>query len=157
MTHDGRWIYFQSDHAGVAEVWRIPATGGSEERVTHGGGSYAFESADGKTLFFTRTLANGPLLAVPLVGGPERKVLDCVPPRAFAIGPGGVYHFGCSADPRPRAVPLYLLDPATGRDRGLIQLQAVVATNLRASASGSVRVLPVDSRPSLTPATTPIT
>jgi Tol biopolymer transport system component len=129
-SRDGRWIYFQSDRMGAGEVWRIPATGGSEERVTHGGGSLAYESADGKTLFFMmRALDNGPLLAVPLAGGRERRVLECVPPKGFAVGPTGVYHLGCTAD--LRAVPLYLLDPATGRDRLLGKLeQAVSAAGL---------------------------
>jgi Tol biopolymer transport system component len=119
-SRDGRWIYFSTDRAGAAEVWRIPATGGSEERVTHGGGLEAYESADGKTLFFTRTF-NSPLLARPFAGGPERKVLECVPPKGFAVGPNGIYHLGCTKD--LRAVPLYLLDPATGRDRLLGKLE----------------------------------
>jgi Tol biopolymer transport system component len=121
-SRDGRWIYFQSDRAGAVEIWRIPATGGSEERVTHGGGSVADESADGKTLFFTRTLfGNVPLFALPLAGGPERKVFECVPHRGFSVGPDGIYHLGCTAE--QRAVPLYLLDPATREDRPLGKLE----------------------------------
>jgi Tol biopolymer transport system component len=121
-SRDGRWIYFVSDRSGADEIWRIPATGGSEERVTHGGGSFAYESADGRTLFFMRaTLANGPLFALPLAGGPERKVLACVSAIGFAVGTAGVYHLGCTANLRSR--PLYLLDPATGQDRLLGKLE----------------------------------
>jgi len=120
-SRDGRWIYFSSDRTSAQEIWRIPATGGSEERVTHGGGRYAYESADGKTLFFKRAHGDSPLFALPLAGGPERKVLECVPPVGFAVGSGGVYHLGCTAD--VRAVPLYLLDPATGKDRLLGKLE----------------------------------
>jgi serine/threonine protein kinase len=120
-SHDGRWIYFQSDRVGAVEVWRIPAKGGSEERVTHGGGSLAQESADGKTLFFLRALNNAPLFALPLAGGPERKVLECVPERAFAVTPRGIYHLGCTAD--RHTVPLFLLDRATGQDRLLGKLE----------------------------------
>jgi Tol biopolymer transport system component len=127
-SRDGRWIYFQSDRTGGGEVWRIPSTGGSEERVTHGGGSLAYESADGKTLFFTRaSLANGPLFALPLAGGPEQKVLECVPGKGFAVGSAGVYHLGCTAD--PSVVPLYLLDPATGRDRLLGKVEQASSQN----------------------------
>ena len=94
--------------------------------MTHGGGSYAYESADGKTLFFARTdNADSPLLALPLAGGPERKVLDCVPGKGFAVGPGGIYHLGCTAD--LRSVPLYRLDPATGQDRLLGKLEDAVS------------------------------
>jgi len=122
-SRDGRWIYFESDRAGAQEIWRIPATGGSEERITLGGGGPADESADGKTLFFKRAAfnADGPLLALPLVGGLERKVLECVSQRGFAVGQGGIYHLGCSAE--GRAAPLYLLDPAAGRDRLLGKLE----------------------------------
>jgi Tol biopolymer transport system component len=119
-SRDGRWIYFASDRAGGADVWRIPATGGSEERLTHGGGGLAYESADGKTLFFMLR-GFSKLLALPLAGGPERKVLECVPALGFAVGPGGVYHFACEAG--PSGTPLYLLDPTTGRDRLLGNLE----------------------------------
>jgi len=115
-SRDGRFIYFWSDRGGASgDVWRIPATGGAEERLTHGGGTFAYESTDGKTLFFMRDFANAPLVALPLGGGPERKLLDCVPAHGFAVGPAGVYHLTCEAGPSGR--PLYLLDPATGRDR----------------------------------------
>ena len=121
-SRDSRWIYFQSVQAGAAtrDVWRIPATGGSAERVTHGGASLAHESADGKTLFFMRAYADAPLFAQPPSGGPKRKVLECVPEQAFAVGAGGVYHLACEAD--PSGTPLYLLDPVTGRDRLLGKL-----------------------------------
>jgi Tol biopolymer transport system component len=135
-SRDGRWIYFQSDRAGTDEVWRIPVTGGSEERITHGGGSFAYESVDGKTLFFTRALANGTLWALPLAGGPERKVLDCVSSKGFTVGRGGVFHLGCTADPHPRAVPLYLLDPATGQDRFLGKPEMAVLSGLTVSPDG---------------------
>ena len=115
---DGRWVYFSSNRAGLpADIWRIPATGGSEERVTNGGGVHPYESADGKDLFFRRTfaVADAPLFARPLGGGPERKVLECVPVTGFAVGLAGVYHVACGPDPSARL--LYVLDPATGRDR----------------------------------------
>jgi len=121
-SRDGRFIYFTSDREGpVLDIWRAPASGGPEERVTRTGGSVAYEAADGKTLFFNRKAGKSPLLALPLDGGPERQVLDCVTNWGWAVGPAGVYHLGCEAD--PRAVPLSLLDPATGRDRLLGTLE----------------------------------
>jgi len=122
-SRDGHWVYFGSDRGGaVPDIWRAPAMGGPEERVTHNGGWVPYESADGKTLFFLRDTGSSPLMALPLAGGPERKVIDCVePPFGFAVGSAGVYHLGCVAD--RRTVPLYLLDPATGRDRLLGTLE----------------------------------
>jgi Tol biopolymer transport system component len=136
-SHDGHCIYFRSDRTGAGEIWRIPATGGSEERVTHGGGSLAYESADGKTLFFTRFTqahVDASLLALPLAGGPERKLLECVRLSGFVVGPAGVYHFGCTTD--PHAVPLYLLDPATGQDRFLGKPEMAVLSGLTVSPDG---------------------
>jgi serine/threonine protein kinase len=116
-SRDGRWIYFTSNRGGfVPDIWRAPAMGGPQERITHNGGSVPYESIDGKTLFFIHEGGSSPLMALPLAGGSERKVIDCVPaPSGYAIGSAGVYHFGCGAD--RAAVPLYLRDLGTGRDR----------------------------------------
>ena len=125
-------FYFQSYKQGApdVEVWRIPAKGGPEERLTHDGGSLTHESADGKTLFYMRAFSNAPLFALPLGGGPERKLLECVP--SGGVGPRGVYHFACEAGPSGR--PVYSRDPATGRDRLLGNLEG--ASGLTVSPDG---------------------
>jgi hypothetical protein len=74
-----------------------------------------------------------PLLAMPLPGGAERPVLDCVLSGGYAVGPSGIYHLACGAD--PRAVPLCVLDPATGRDRLLGTVERP-AMGLTVSADG---------------------
>ena len=57
FSRDGKWIYFSSNRSGTMEVWKIPPTGGRALQVTHGGGSRALESADGRDLYTeTRTL-----------------------------------------------------------------------------------------------------
>jgi Tol biopolymer transport system component len=119
-SQDGRFIYFTSERTGAQEIWRAAATGGPAERVTHNGATYpAYESADGKTLFFVKDSGAG-FFALPLGGGAERKVLDCV--AWFTVGLAGVYHLGCGAAGLS-SVPLSLLDPATGRDRLLGKLE----------------------------------
>ena len=61
------------------DTWRVPATGGSPERVTRDGSTvFAVESMDGKDLIYKRTLEDSPLLALPLAGGPARQLLPCV-------------------------------------------------------------------------------
>jgi Tol biopolymer transport system component len=111
---DGRSIYFASNREEKTEIWRVPSAGGPAERVTRTGGFLPFESADGQTLFFKKGYWDSPLMAMALPGGPERQVIDCVPPFGFAVGRAGVYHFGCGSGPD---APLSLLDTATGRDR----------------------------------------
>jgi Tol biopolymer transport system component len=123
-SRDGRFLYWNSDRAGPRSIWRAPFAGGAEERVTQDPGGLSYESADGKTLFFTRPLLERtPVLAMPLGGGPEREVVDCVNYRGFALGAGGLYHVGCGA-PNAREAPLYRLDLATGRDTLLGSLEA---------------------------------
>jgi Tol biopolymer transport system component len=121
-SRDGRSVYFASTRNGPSTVWRVPANGGAEEPVPYAEGQPAYESADGKTLFFLGNGAEPPLLAVPVAGGSERKVIDCVAsPWSITVGATGVYHLGCGAT--QGAVPLYLLDRATGRDRPLGTLE----------------------------------
>jgi Tol biopolymer transport system component len=117
-SRDGRWIYVSSDRAGGRDIWRVPVKGGPEEPVTRtGADGGAFESDDGNILFYRR---GSSLLALPLRGGQERKVVDCV--SSFTVGPAGVYHLGCSTG-GDTETPLFLLDPVTGRDRLLGKLE----------------------------------
>jgi Tol biopolymer transport system component len=115
-SRDGRFIYFESNRASLSDIWRAPVAGGPEERVSQGGGSRPYESADGRTLFFKRRLSESSLWAMPVGGGPEQQVVECLPAGdTFAVGLAGVYHTACGGD--LRAAPLYLLDPATGHNR----------------------------------------
>ena len=121
-SRDGQFVYFSSSRSGAETVWRVPATGGPEEQVTRTGGARCEEAADGRTLYFRRaTRGSSPLLAMPLPAGPERPVIECVRAFGYAVGAAGIYHLACGGD--PLAVPLSLLDPATGRDRLLGTLE----------------------------------
>jgi serine/threonine protein kinase/Tol biopolymer transport system component len=127
-SHDGRFIYFAARPAGAQDfdVWRIPAAGGAEERISRNGGGTAFESIDGKTLFFMRRVSEpSPLLALPLAGGPEREVAKCV--VGFAVGPAGLYSLEClDGEQALQQAPVFLRDPATGRGRLLGKLDQAV-------------------------------
>ena len=55
-SRDGRWIYFSSDRTGRFEIWRCPFPAGTVDQwqqMTTEGGDVAFESSDGRTLFYT--------------------------------------------------------------------------------------------------------
>jgi len=58
---------------------------------------------------------------MPLPGGSARTIVECVPRFGFSVGVAGVYHVGCARD--PEGASLFLLDPATGRDRLLGRLE----------------------------------
>ncbi len=53
-SHDSTTVYFSSDRSGSWEVWRIPSSGGRPTRVTYQGGYNAFESPDGRMLYYTK-------------------------------------------------------------------------------------------------------
>jgi Tol biopolymer transport system component/tRNA A-37 threonylcarbamoyl transferase component Bud32 len=135
-SRDGRFIYFAARPEGAPsegfDVWRAPAVGGAEERITQRGGFFAHESVDGKTLFFLRRFGEpSPLFALPLAGGPEREVVKCV--WTFAVGPAGLYSLECSDGPQ---APLFLRDPATGRGRLLGKLDRFMSNIITVSPDG---------------------
>ncbi|MDW8356194.1 MAG: winged helix-turn-helix domain-containing protein [Bryobacterales bacterium] len=53
-SNDGAWIYFSSTASGRAEIWRVPAAGGTPQQITRNGGFESGESPDGRFLYFTR-------------------------------------------------------------------------------------------------------
>ena len=53
-SRDGRWIYFGSRRSGDWQIWRMNMDNEQLEQVTRNGGFEAFESADGKTLYFAK-------------------------------------------------------------------------------------------------------
>jgi hypothetical protein len=123
-SRNGRWVYFTSDRHGGREIWRVPAGGGVEERVTRGGAGFgAQETRDGRALLFKRGLADSPLLVVPLAGGPERTLVRCVRGSdmdgGFDVAADGIYYADCG---RPEPA-LHRLNPATGRDESLGTLE----------------------------------
>jgi Tol biopolymer transport system component len=119
FSRDGRWVYFGSARSGVPELWRVPATGGVEEQVTHGGAEgLALESPDGRELLYKRSAGSSALLSLPLAGGAERTLVKCVSGEmGFGIAAGLVYHWGCEEP------ALHLFDPKSGRDRILGKLK----------------------------------
>ena len=74
-SRDGRWVYFGSRRSGDWQIWRINTDNEHMEQVTRNGGFEAFESDDGKTLYFARQRELG-LWKIPPSGGEETRVLE---------------------------------------------------------------------------------
>ena len=72
-SRDGHWIYFASNRTGDRQVWKVPAEGGEPVQVTKRGGFAAFESPDGKFVYYTK--APG-IWRVAVEGGEETLVLN---------------------------------------------------------------------------------
>jgi len=75
-SRDGKWIYFYSDQGGGPfQIWKVQLNGGPPVKVTRNGGAFAAESADGRTLYYSKYSAPG-IWKMPLEGGEESRVLD---------------------------------------------------------------------------------
>jgi Tol biopolymer transport system component len=103
---DGRWIYFASTRAGmIADIWRIPASGGQAIRLTPNGAFEPRESPDGQDLFYLDRppagLAIGStarLMRLPLEGGSEEVVLERVRPFLWSVTETGIVFVTREAD-----------------------------------------------------------
>ena len=98
-SRDGRFVYFCSNRSGTLQVWKVPAAGGEAVQVTKGGGAVAFESSDGKFLYYCKFDVAG-LWRIPVNGGEESLVLD--QPKEGYWGYWAVVDRG-----------IYFIDPAT--------------------------------------------
>jgi Tol biopolymer transport system component len=109
-SRDGRWIYVSSQ----GEMWKAPVGGGGRPvQVTHGGGSRAEESPDGKFLYYTRRAGppgpggRGSLWRLPVGGGEEIEVAPSLAPQGgYEITERGVYYLLAAAE-GGRAVHFY--------------------------------------------------
>jgi Tol biopolymer transport system component/serine/threonine protein kinase len=74
-SRDGKWIYFGSNRNGQWDVWKMPSDGGVRIRVTISQGSEAFESTDGKFLYYNKGIDQPGIWRIPIQGGEEVQVL----------------------------------------------------------------------------------
>lgn len=119
---DGRWIYFPSDRGGKRQIWRIPYTGRAEpqvraERVTTGTAHEAFESPDGRWVYFVRQphspfwrawweSSEPELWRVPTRGGREEKVLTGVHSGGWGLAQSGIFFVGGGSSTTPASSTL---------------------------------------------------
>jgi Tol biopolymer transport system component len=114
-SSNGKWIYFTSTATGpIPEIWRIPASGGPSELVTHGGGFQAGFSPDGKCLYYLDRSPRGAgnpsivskLLRMPAAGGDPIVIHDRVPAFYWSICAKGIYFL--TLDKHPTTPKLYV-------------------------------------------------
>jgi Tol biopolymer transport system component len=101
-SRDGRWIYFASDRTGVWEVWKMPSTGGSAVQVTHHGGFAAFESHDGRFLYYAKGHNVPGLWRIPINGGEEVELISSLEAGYWgywAVVENGIYYLDTTTKP----------------------------------------------------------
>ena len=105
---DGAWIYFSSTASGpIPDLWRVPAAGGPQERITHGGGFQPKMSPDGTYLYYLDRPPRGAgdpaqfvrLLRMPVSGGEAAVIHDRVPPFYWCTSSQGIYFLNMEQAP----------------------------------------------------------
>src|ERR1700730_15925956 len=133
-SRDGNWIYFASERSGRYEVWKAPAVGGEAIQVTRNGGWVAFESPDGKFVYYTKEVASSALWKMPVSGGEESQVLPSVFRSAFSLVNDGIYF-----SPEPSADRKYsiqFLSFATGKVKTVVPIPGQVSYIFNVSPDG---------------------
>jgi Tol biopolymer transport system component len=111
-SRDGKWVYFGASRTGRSEVWKIPAGGGEPVQITRNGGSgAAFESPDGKLLYYAK---GSRIWKVALGGGEETQVSEAPLSYGcnFVVVEDGLYFVSATVFASPGI--LYFFNFATG-------------------------------------------
>ena len=110
FSRDGRFIYFMSNRSGANQVWKMEAEGRNPRQITRNGGYVAFESFDGRWVYYSRADGASPLYRVPVDGGPETQVLPRVAEFGFCLATNGVLFWAWE-----RSLSIEFLNFETGR------------------------------------------
>jgi hypothetical protein len=107
-----------SDRDGSKQIWKMPAEGGRAIQVTRRGGSQAFESEDGRYVYYAKDLRNPGIWRLPVNGGQE-TLFNGMPRQNFwTLAGGGLYYLDVEGRlpelyARRGSVPVRRIDLAT--------------------------------------------
>jgi Tol biopolymer transport system component len=130
-SRDG-YIYYRGPRTGGTDYFRIRATGGEPEQVTHHGALMAEASWDGRHLLYSEREGTGPLFLLDLASGAERKLEGCATSRNLASSREAFFYLGCAEG---QEHPLYRYDVASGKRVRLGALTGI-SLGLTVSADG---------------------
>lgn len=100
---DGRWVYYLKFGDRGADLWKVPAAGGLSEQVTRDRGLKAWESSDGRFLYYSND--QPAVWRMPAEGGNAKLVLSFPSETAWGgewvLSDAGIYWLNIQALPRP--------------------------------------------------------
>ncbi len=134
-SRDGKWVYFGSNRTGAWQVWKAPAEGGPAVQVTNQGGREAFESPDGKYLYYGKALGLTSLWRMSVAGGEEVQILDQVFQGQWAVAEQGVYFLTPKVTPL-RTIEFFSFATARTTRITVIKKELSTATGLAVSPDG---------------------
>jgi Tol biopolymer transport system component/DNA-binding winged helix-turn-helix (wHTH) protein len=136
FSHDGKQVYFMSGRSGAENIWRVPVSGGEPQQITDKGGVQAFESPDGKSLYYTpsRTVTTLWRKDITGMGAPDVRVVDGLVPRAWSIVNDRLYylkpsHVANGSELRVRMLP-------SGKDNLICVLERAGGMGLSVTPNG---------------------
>jgi Tol biopolymer transport system component/DNA-binding winged helix-turn-helix (wHTH) protein len=122
-SRNGEWIYFGSNHGSKGtQIWKVALKDGATVQVTNHGGLAAFESVDGRRLFYTK-LAEPGIWTVPVDGGSESAVWPGPGPdhwSNWAVTKNGIYFLAPEGASPPE---IQFLDLTTKRISHIARLE----------------------------------
>jgi Tol biopolymer transport system component len=124
-SHDGRWIYFPSNRGGVWNVWKIPTNGGEPTQLTKLGGFRAFESEDGKYVYYAKGTAVPGIWRIPANGGEEEEVVPDLSPGLnghWAVHHGKIYYAVSQNDLNSQSMTLHVFDVTSGKSHQIAKI-----------------------------------
>ncbi len=122
-SQDGKWIYFASNRSGAWQVWKKAVDGGESVQVTAQGGFAAFESPDGKHVYYAKGRSIPGLWRKVISSGVEEPVLEGLKAGFWgywAVARNGIYFFD---DPGPSGRGVYFYALPSRRVRLVAQVQ----------------------------------
>lgn len=96
-SSDGQWIYYLSIASGrAANIWRMPAQGGTAEQITKDGGSEPQLSPDGRYIYYLDQSPMMPsfgarLTRIPAAGGEPAVIHEGLSPFYWCVTQRGIY------------------------------------------------------------------
>jgi hypothetical protein len=101
-SRDGQSLYFASKRTGNWQIWKHALAAGAETQMTQHGGFSAFDSFDGRTIYFSK-FDHGGIWSMPASGGAESMLVADKPQVGYwghwALSDTGLYVLDTAAEP----------------------------------------------------------
>ena len=88
-SHDGKWIFFTSQHSGAEGIYNVRASGGDSKVFLPGAAMEPVESGDGRFLFYIKPGAG--LWRMATDSGAEQQISSGITPGHWTIAQTGIY------------------------------------------------------------------